>query len=101
LCSCGLRYGHGKSSGVGLRVVAVLWVARPVVEVGPLVAAAGDRGGSVVEPQGCPYEDHRVVLRARLQVPVRRSRCTFGALDHELNIHSGLGNGRLKMSTCR
>src|SRR5579864_5707049 len=31
-----------------LQVVALLWAARPVVELGPLVAAADDWNGSVV-----------------------------------------------------
>ena len=43
-------HGHGSTVLCGwpeLQVVAALRAARPVVEVGPLVAAADDRGGSV------------------------------------------------------
>src|SRR5580693_10385614 len=42
---CGIRLLNGRSK---LQVVAVLWAARPVVELGALVAAHGDRGGGVM-----------------------------------------------------
>ena len=55
-----------------LQVLAVLRTARPVVEVGPLVAAIGNRRESVVRVHDRFDEDHGVVRRAQcvLQIPV-------------------------------
>ena len=57
--------------GPELQVGAVLRAARPVVEVRPLVTAAGDGGESVVRDHVGFDEDHRVVRHAEdvLQVP--------------------------------
>jgi hypothetical protein len=54
-----------------LQVLAMLGTARPVVEIGSLVAAVGDRRESVVRVHDGFDEYHRVVWRAEgvLQVP--------------------------------
>ena len=54
-----------------LQVVAALRAARPIVEVGRLVAAVHDRSESVVRVHDGFDENHRVVRRAQgvLQVP--------------------------------